>query len=50
MGNSYEDAKTAIMEMFNDTSYTQEECRDNLEGLKDEIDMLIDAISTDISG
>ena len=49
MGNSYEDAKTAIMEMFNDRSYTREECRNNLSGLVDEIDILIDCVSVDIS-
>ena len=49
MGNLYEDAKRAIMEMFNDKSYTPQECKDNLRGLKDELDILIDAISFDIS-
>jgi len=41
---TYEDAKVAIDDMYNDTSYSKEECAENLEALKEEIDLLTDAL------
>ena len=43
----YEKAKEAISELFNDNSVSQDDCRGNLEGLKEEIEVLLEAISED---
>ncbi|KKM73440.1 hypothetical protein LCGC14_1410380 [marine sediment metagenome] len=42
--NTYEKAIQAINEMFGDDKWGKEECIDNLELLKDEIDILLDAL------
>lgn len=42
--DSYETAKKAINDMYGDDKLSKEECIDNLEGLRDEIDILIDAL------
>ena len=44
----YETAKKAIDEIFADLSVSQEETRDTLKELRDELDILIDAITCDL--
>ena len=47
MGNSelYKEAMAAINRLFSDMSVSKDEARKNLEGLKDEIDLLLDSLS-----
>ena len=42
----YQDAIKAINELFSDTSVPVSECRQNLQGLRDEIDILLDALDS----
>lgn len=44
MNEQYEALKEALMKFFSDRSQSAEECKDGLKALKDEIDMLIDAL------
>jgi len=40
----YQEALSAITRLFNDTSVPQPTCRENLNSLRDEIDILLDSI------
>lgn len=44
----YEKAKQAIQDLFNDTSVDEHTALENLQGLRDEIDILIDALENQI--
>ena len=44
MADSYKRAKAAIMEMFSDDMFSKDECIDNLQGLRDEIDILLESL------
>ena len=46
----YEQAKTAIDELFSDTSVSQEKAMENLQGLISEIHILMDALTEDMEG
>ncbi len=48
MGNTYEDAKEAITEMFGNDAYSKDECIENLEALRDEIDLMIEGLEGDL--
>ncbi len=45
----YDEALAAINRMFSDRSVSRETTRENLRGLRDEIELLIDAIQGDIN-
>jgi len=45
----YDEALAAINRMFSDRSVSPETTRENLRGLRDEIEMLIDAIQGDMN-
>ena len=42
--NTYKKAKEVIDEMYGDDTWSKDECLENLADLKDEIDILIDAL------
>ena len=45
----YESAKKAIQDLFSDTSVSAEETLENLQSLKDEIDIYLEAIAADLA-
>ncbi len=45
----YDEALAAINRMFSDRSVSPEKTRENLRGLRDEIELLIDAIQGDMN-
>ena len=47
MDMMYENAKKAIQRMFSDLSVPPETTKENLKGLRDEIDLLLDALKHD---
>ncbi len=46
--SKYDEALNAINRMYSDRSVSPETTRENLRGLRDEIDLLLDAIQQDI--
>jgi hypothetical protein len=44
----YQAAEAAIEKLFSDTSVSPEECLANLRGLKDDLEMKIDCVESDL--
>lgn len=44
----YDEAMVAVRELYNDTSVSVQEAIDNLNCLKDEIDLLVETLETDL--
>lgn len=45
--DSYEQAEKAISDFFGDTSKSPEDTKEGLQGLRDHIDLLLDALAAD---